>query len=151
MEERHWSLGWFFFPFSSPSSLPPPKQERKRAERKHRPELTVCHHNKLEVRPALLETEPQVLVARHKKRPLSHRPVNSGGALPRVLVVSPPPSLFFFKRKLWESGVTQQKFPFEPDIQICLAQIHIRWAGPTQSPPSLQFTNLTIKEQQRRG
>lgn len=60
-------LGVVFFPFSSPSSLPPPKQERKRAQHKHRPKLTVCHHNTLEVRPALLETEPQVSVARHKK------------------------------------------------------------------------------------
>lgn len=120
MEERHWSLGWFFLPSSSPSSLPPPKQERKRAERKHRPELTVCHHNKLEVRTALLETEPQVLVARHKKRPLSHKPVNSGGPYQEFWLFPRPPPFFFLNESFGKVASNSRSFPLSQTSRSAL-------------------------------
>lgn len=103
-----------FFPFSSPSSLPPPKQERKRAQHKHRPVLPDCH-NKREVRPALLATELQVLVARNKKGlfPSDRRTV---WALPKSFGCFLTLLIFFLKRKLWESDNRQQKFPSEPAL-----------------------------------
>lgn len=62
-------------PLSVP--VPSPKQERKRAQHKHRPLLMVHrHHNKLEVRPTLLETKFQVSVPKKK-----------GGLHPTVLFI----------------------------------------------------------------
>lgn len=111
-------------------------------------------HNKLEVRPALPATEPQVLVARRKKglflinlRTMWALPKSSGCFLTFVFIYIYVPLLNASFGK-----VTRGRKSFPPSQTSRFAshgRTHSQWAGLTSSPPSLQMTNPTIKEQRR--
>lgn len=117
-----WGLG-LFFPLSR---APPPFPHLNRKENapsiNTRPMLTVCHHNKLEVRPALLETEPQVLVAKHK-RSLFPTDLLTVRALPKSFWLFPhlfSLSLFSLNESFGKVATDSKSFPLSQTSKSAL-------------------------------